>query len=184
MQQREQHYRLRPGNNQEWRQSLKARDNLRLVRKNQRDLCHPLEHSCELWAVDGISQGGAVMSVRRYSRVNRCRWCRVLNDPDDKFCAECGEDLSTGPDYRPSPSYWKPLAAFAVIAVVAVMYISGSLDRHLASVGLNLHPCARILFTGNMLCGDELKQWCTATAPLRQLGTQQQQSSDACAAVR
>ena len=46
-----------------------------------------------------------------------------------------------------------------VIAAVAWLYATGSLDEPLSSVGLNRHPCAENLF-GNTMCGDELKSFC------------------------
>jgi hypothetical protein len=47
----------------------------------------------------------------------------------------------------------------AVAGIAAALWLSGSLDEPLSSVGLNKETCAENLF-GNKMCGDELLSFC------------------------
>lgn len=61
---------------------------------------------------------------------------------------------------RSTPSWQIWLACAAVFAALAGLWVVGTFDEFLAEFGLNANPCAENLVTGNMLCGDDLEDYC------------------------
>jgi hypothetical protein len=49
--------------------------------------------------------------------------------------------------------------AIVLVIVIAALYLSGSLDKPLSSVGLNMKPCVQNAF-GATFCGDDAKRLC------------------------